>query len=91
MVDYPNSLARAYILDNHTEYHVDRYFAKSPMPWPYLAMDGVVVPLQAISDVEVTGKIFSTAIVLLFAVGCHQMGRRIHAGRPGWPHVAACS
>jgi hypothetical protein len=87
LVDYPNSLARAYILYHSTEEHFNRYYTVSLQPLPYLAMDAVVVPLQVLFDVELAGKIFLTAIVLLFTVGCHRLGYQIH-GRPTW--LAPC-
>lgn len=87
LVDYPNSLARSYIIYHFKEYPFDNQFVLSWKPWPYLAMDAVVVPLQAWFDIEVAGKIFLTAIVGLFVVGCHQLGRQIH-GRESW--LAPC-
>lgn len=87
LVDYPNSLARSYVIYHFYENSFNKDFDLVWLPWPYLAMDAIVVPLQSWFDVEVAGKVFLSGIILLFALGCHQLGRQIH-GRPTW--LAPC-
>lgn len=84
LVDYPNHLARAYII-----YHYDGVEAHEAMydrvvePLPNMAIDLVVPPLLFFFDVNVAGKIFLTLSILLFSIGCHLLGKAIH-GQPTW-------
>lgn len=69
LVDYPNHLARQYILVNlpHSDYLKAIYQAD----WnatPYLAMDAIVQTLSRFMSVEISGKIFLSLTLLLLAL-----------------------
>ena len=84
LVDYPNHLARGYIL-----YHLDdvpsfaEHFESSYLATPSLAMDGFLLALQPVCDVRIAGKLFLTLTLWLWLSGWHVLGRAIH-GRPTW-------
>lgn len=86
LVDYPQHLARVYILG---------YFEKSPIlrqyyspDWgfqPNLAIESVVLPLTNLLDINLAGKLF--LILLLFALssGCLALHRVVHHKWSLWP------
>jgi hypothetical protein len=78
MHDYPNHLARVFILAHLRD--VPAYEARWK-PYPNLAMDAIVVPLQRDLDVDTASRIFLVSIPLLFLFGVHRLGRVLH-GRP---------
>lgn len=84
LVDYPNHLARCYVVSQYDKVSVyQATYDRLIEPIPNLAMDLVMLPMLKFLDVQVAGKIFLTLIVLLFGLGCHLLGQAIH-GRPGW-------
>src|SRR5579862_9898961 len=70
LVDYPNHLARMYILYHHGDVEVfqQRYDRVAEVV-PNLAMESIVIPLQAVVPVEVAGKIFLSLVLLAFHFG----------------------
>lgn len=90
LVDYPNHLARAYVLRFYDE--VPAYAAEYRValePLPNLALD-LIVPLALRFFGPLTaGKIFLVLTVLLFVAGCHRLGRAIH-GSPTWLALPCC-
>ncbi len=89
LVDYPNHLARGYIL-----YHYDdvpsfrEYYDIDYVSTPSLAMDLFMLALQPICDIRIAGKLFLTLTMLLWMLGWHLLGRAIH-GRPTWLALGA--
>lgn len=84
LVDYPNHLARVHILYKYAD--VPAYqsaYTRVLEPLPNLAMELLLLPLLPFVDILAAGKIFLTLTLLLFIVGCHQLGTAIH-GRPTW-------
>lgn len=84
LVDYPNHLARGYILYHHDDVpsfaeHFDTAYRSTPS----LAMDLFMVALQPICDVRLAGRLFLTLTVWLWLSGWHVLGWAIH-GRPTW-------
>jgi hypothetical protein len=84
MVDYPNHLARCYILAHYRDnpfwqqlYYVDR------SPLPNLAIDLIVTPLLGIMPLIVAGKVFLSLTAVLYVVGCSEVGRAV-TGKPNW-------
>jgi hypothetical protein len=84
MVDYPNHLARCYILAHYHDnpfwqqlYFLDR------SPLPNLAVDLIVTPLLRILPLIVAGKVFLSLAAVLYVVGCSQVGRAV-TGKPNW-------
>lgn len=86
LVDYPNHLARAYILAEIAELPLlqERY----AVTWaivPNLAMDLIVPPLTAIMSVFDAGRVFIAATLLMLVAGTVALHRVLH-GRVGlWP------
>src|SRR5215216_6470662 len=79
LVDYPNHLARAYILHSYDQvpaYRAEYRVALGPLP--NLAVDLVVVVGLSFFGLPAAGKIFLITTVLLFVAGCHRLGRAIH-------------
>jgi hypothetical protein len=89
LVDYPNHLARGYIL-----YHYDdvpsfrEYYEIDYLSTPSLSMDLFMVALQPSCDVRTVGKLFLTLTLWLWLLGWHLLGRAIH-GRPTWLALGA--
>jgi hypothetical protein len=89
LVDYPNHLARGYIL-----YHLDElpsYRERLDVDFlsaPSLAMDAFMLALQPVCDVRIAGKLFLTLTIWLWFVGWHLLGQAIH-GRPTWLALGA--
>ncbi|MFN2454907.1 MAG: hypothetical protein ABR577_11870 [Pyrinomonadaceae bacterium] len=90
LVDYPNHLARAFILAHYTD--VPAYaltYDRSFEPIPNLALDLIVPALSRFVGIIAAGKIFLTITILLFVMGCHLLGKAIH-GRPTWLALPCC-
>lgn len=82
--DYPNHLARTYIL-----YHYDSnpvYRDLYELEWqfiPNLAMDLIVPAVMHFASIETASRIFLSIIIVLFGMGLHLLGSEIH-GHPSW-------
>jgi len=84
LMDYPNHLARMYILHHLNEApEFATQYDISLNPIPNLAMDLVVPVLLSVVSLQTAGKIFLTLTVLVFCLGCHIFGRTLH-GRATW-------
>jgi hypothetical protein len=81
LVDYPNHLARAYILYHYED--VEAYRASYDAliePIPNVAIDLIVPLLLGVFSLETASKIFLSLTVLVFAAGCHMLGRAVQGG-----------
>lgn len=84
LVDYPNHLARIYILHSYNGINnFQANFQRILEPIPNLAIDLITPPLLNFVSTEIAGKLFLTLTVLLFIFGCHLLGATIHR-RPTW-------
>ncbi len=84
LVDYPNHLARDYILYHYAgDALLRERYAPDLAPIPALATDAVLVALQPFLDIYTAGRLFLTLSLLLYYFGGHLLGRAIH-GRPTW-------
>jgi hypothetical protein len=84
LVDYPNHLARGYILYHYHEVpSFAKHFEIDYLSTPTLAMDLFMVVLQPIFDIHTVGKLFLTLILWLWLAGWHLLGVAVH-GRPTW-------
>jgi hypothetical protein len=84
MLDYPNHLARAYVLHHLDD--VPAYASTYEAAWrpiPNLAVDLVVHLLLYVVDIEIASRLFLTLLVASFALGCHLLGAAAH-GQPTW-------
>jgi len=84
MLDFPNHLARCYII---AHYHDNPLWQQRYMlvhdPIPNLAIESIVVPLLRFFSLLVSGKIFLSLTAALYVLGCSATGRSI-TGRPNW-------
>jgi hypothetical protein len=89
LVDYPNHLARGYVL-----YHYDdlpQYRENIEIDYlsaPSVSMDLFMVALQPICEMRLVGKLFLTLTLWLWFGGWHLLGCAIH-GRPTWLALGA--
>ena len=84
LVDYPFHLARAWSLHNYDRTPaLQAVFERSFAPIPNLAIDLIVPPLLNFMSPVVAGKVFLSLIVVLFALGCHNLAVAFY-GRPTW-------
>lgn len=84
LVDYPNHLARCFILGNYDA--VPQFamrYSRVFQPLPNLAVDLLVSPLQSLFGTMAAGRLFLLLEILLFVAGVHVLGRAIQ-GRPTW-------
>jgi len=84
LADFPNHLARAFIIYHHNE--IPEYKAIYEVNWrpiPNLAIDLVIPTLLNFVSLQLATKIFLSMIVVLFNWGCHTLGAAAH-GKPNW-------
>ncbi len=84
LVDYPFHLSRVWALHNydHSPFF-QRVLVRVFDPMPNLAIDLFVPPLLNWLPPVVAGKVFLSAIVVLFAAGCHLLSVAQYGG-PVW-------
>ncbi|HTP47346.1 MAG TPA: hypothetical protein VMQ50_10565, partial [Casimicrobiaceae bacterium] len=69
MMDYPNHLARQYILERlPTSDYLQTYYVATWTASPYLAMDAIVQVLATFMPIATAGKVFLTLMFLLLAL-----------------------
>lgn len=84
MVDYPNHLARCFILAHFSDNPVwQQRYSVLHDPLPNLAIDLLVVPLTRIFSVMTSGKIFLTFAAIIYVAGCIFLGY-VATGRKSW-------
>ncbi|MBA4367688.1 MAG: hypothetical protein C0403_08625 [Desulfobacterium sp.] len=89
MVDYPNHLARMYLLANLDQSDILSEFYR--IKWtvlPNLAMDVIVPPLIKIFPLEIAGRIFIAIILLLLLSGTCALFYALHRRISVWPLLA---
>ena len=89
LVDYPNHLARIYILSALGDDPVLReIYAANWSLVPNLAMDALLVPLAKLVPIHLLGRLFVILTMAMFIGGTYTLHRVIH-GRTGlWPAVS---
>lgn len=88
LVDYPNHLARMYILAHAGNSEILRNFYE--VHWavlPNLAMDLVVPPLARVFPIEVAGKIFLSLTLVILSSGTIALHCALHRRLTPWPLV----
>ncbi len=79
LVDYPNHLARGYILANlPASDDLKAFYQANWSATPYLAMDAIVTTLAGFMPVEVAGKIFLSLTFLLLALAPLALSLALH-------------
>lgn len=90
LVDYPNHLARVHVLNHHEDVPAFREtFERQLAPIPNLAGDLLILFFNQFVGIHAAGSIFLVLTALLYAAGCHLLGREIH-GRPTWLALPCC-
>ena len=84
LVDYPNHLARAYILHDYDRLEIfQRHYVVSRQIVPNLAIDLIVPTLLGLMTWKSASILFLCLVVVVFVLGCHYLGAAIHR-RPTW-------
>ncbi len=80
--DYPNHLARVYILAHYGDVPLyQQNYVLSQRLVPNLAMDLIVGTLLRFVDLPTASRVFLCLTVVLFAGGCDRLGKAIHGHR----------
>ena len=86
LVDYPNHLARMYLLANLDHAPVlQQFYRLAWRPVPDLAMDALVPPLLQVMPLEWAGKLFLAAIYALLVSGVAVLHRVLFGRWSAWP------
>ena len=81
-VDYPNHLARSYVLMHYTEAPLfQAAYRRDYAPIYNLAIDLVVPPLARLTGLAVAGRTFLILLIATYAAGCYLLASVIHGGR----------
>jgi hypothetical protein len=88
LLDYPNHLARMYLLPHLPDAELARYYTVQWMPIPDLAMDGIVPFLAKVMPLEWAGKIFIALTFLLLAGGTAAIHRVLFGRWSLWSLLA---
>lgn len=90
LVDYPNHLARTYILAHMGEkgFWLRQFYGVQWGLYPYLVMDLVLLALQTVFAVEIAGKILLSLCVLAIPASVWMFLRRVN---PSQPALALCA
>jgi hypothetical protein len=88
LLDYPNHLARMYLLPHLPDAALARYYIVKWAPIPDLAMDGIVPFLAHIMPLEWAGKLFIALTFLLLAGGTVAIHRAVFGRWSLWSLAA---
>jgi hypothetical protein len=82
LLDYPNHLARSFVLAhlNDPAFHFRGFYRAEWGPYPYLGMDLALITLQRILSVEVAGKVFLSLCVLAVPLAAWWFIRQANPG-----------
>ncbi|MBM3488403.1 MAG: hypothetical protein FJX67_17525 [Alphaproteobacteria bacterium] len=87
--DYPNHLARMHILVEHARTPaLQTFYDVRWAAFPNLAMELVVVPLAALVPVELAGRLFLAATLVLLVAGVAAVHRALTGRWSAWPAAA---
>jgi hypothetical protein len=89
LFDYPNHLARMYVLAGPpASSPLARFYAPHWVPLPNLAMDLIIPELARIMPVPVAGRVFILLTMLMLAGGTAALHRVVHHRRSATPLLA---
>src|SRR5262249_49499405 len=88
LVDYPNHLARAFILAHAQSPTLGQFYVPRWNLSPYLFMDAILVPAQQLMPLLLAGRILLTVAVLALPVTCWFF---LRAANPGAELLATYS
>ncbi len=82
-VDYPNLLARTYVLRHlhDSGFQLARYYGAHWAPYPYLALDVTVVSLQYLFTPAMAGRIFLSVCALAIPLACWWFLKEANSGQ----------
>jgi hypothetical protein len=80
LVDYPNHLARAFILAHPEDVTLARYYAADWSPNPYWMMDSVLVVLQRFMSVDSAGRVLLSLALLALPLCVWFFVRQVNPG-----------
>lgn len=85
LLDYPNHLARTFILAHLDDpaYQFRGFYRADWGPYPYLGMDLTVVALQRILPIQIAGKVFLSLCVLAVPLSVWWLMRQADPGNDG--------
>ena len=83
LVDYPNHIARAYILAHAQSPNLSMFYKPDLGPYPYLTMDAVLVLAQKILPLQTAGRVLLTIAVLALPLSCWFFLRVANPGSEG--------
>lgn len=84
LLDYPNHLARMYVLAHLGD--VPQFASAYEAAWsviPNLGMEGIFALLLPLMDIDTASTVFWIVVVLMHHAGAHVLGRELH-GRTPW-------
>jgi hypothetical protein len=79
LTDYPNHLARAFVLERYDStpaFQAD--YTRSIEPTPNVGSDVALVSLMKVLPPEIAGRVLLLCVILAFVAGCHLLGNAIH-------------
>ena len=86
LVDYPDHLARCFVLAHLHGDPVLRRFYRNAMDWqPNLALDLVIPPLAHVVSIFTAGRIFLGLTLASMAAGAFALHRVLHGRWSSWP------
>jgi len=83
LVDYPNHLARAFVLAHLKDpaFHFSQFYASDWNTYPYLSMDLILVGLQWFFPIEVASRVFLSLCVLVVPLAVWFFIRQANPGQ----------
>jgi len=88
LIDYPNHLARIFILANPQHPILAQFYESHWGVLPNLAMELFATPLAMLLPVELAGKLFISMIFLLVASGALAAHYALHRRLSAWPWLS---
>ena len=82
LVDYPNHLASAFVLAHLRDaaFNFGQYYRSNWNTYPYLSMDVILLGLQHVFPIEITGRLFLSLCVLSVPAGAWVFVRKANPG-----------
>ena len=91
LVDYPNHLARTFILShlNDSSFHFAKFYSADWVLYPYLAMDAILVGLEHFIPAMLAGRLFLSSGSLFFPITRSSWGDSL-TGISAWRFALYC-
>jgi hypothetical protein len=89
LLDYPNHLARMFVLAHPDDPVLSRMYVPHWTIIPNLAIDLLIPPLMRVLPVYVAGRLMLAVALLLPMIGCAAYSRAVFGRRSLWPIASA--